>query len=300
MLRILVIVTAIFAVSPSTQAQTTLMAKWETGEIRKYLIDDEYTSKSTAGQQTFELHQSLTLDTTWEAKGTSPDGDVKLSVSIDRVRYRADGKGAAAIIQNLGFDSNAETQPKGKPEQGVAKVLKSYVGLVGEVAIDGHGNVTDFSLSDELSKKLEDTAARELAGFFGDLFTPSGLRHRLTNWLVTFPAEPSPDGATWSQELPSRFAAKIVAIRYYELVGSTRKDADTFLQVNITPQFKVSDDTKLKITTQRGDGHVYLDKETHQTREFVLRHGGSIADFGEQTFDIVYSATLRSEGHEGE
>lgn len=300
MLRILVIVIAILAGSSSTQAQSTLMTEWQDGEIRTYVIDDKYTTKSTVGQQTFELHQSLTLDTTWEAEGTLPDGGVKLNVSIDRVRYTADGKGAAAIIQNLRFDSSAEAEPKSKPEQGVTRALEGYVGPVGTVAIDGLGNVTDFSISDKLSEKLKDTGTRELAGFFGDLFTPNGLRHRLTNWLVAFPAQPMPDSKTWSQELPSRAGAKIVAIRNYELIGSARKDADTFLQINFTPQFKASDDTKLKIADQKGSGVVHLDKETHHIRDFVLRHQGRITSFSDQTFDIVYSAKLRSMPREGE
>ncbi|XZE53084.1 hypothetical protein SH139x_004804 [Planctomycetaceae bacterium SH139] len=300
MLRTLVIALTMFAGSSSAQAQSTLTTKWQDGEKRTYVIDDNYTSRSTVGQQTFELRQSLTLDTTWEVDATSPDGGVKLNVSIDRVRYTADGKGAAAIIQNLNFDSNAETEPKSKPEQGVTKALKNYVGPVGVVAIDGLGSVTEFSISDTLSEKLKDTGVRELAGFFGDLFTPNGLRHRLTNWLVAFPAGPLPDSKTWSQELPSRAGATIVAIRNYELVGSTRIDAGTFLQINFTPQFKASDDTKLKIADQKGNGVVHLDKDTHHIRDFVLRHQGRITSFSDQTFDIVYSAKLRSIPREGE
>ncbi len=299
MLRILVIAITIFAGSSSAQAQSTQMTKWQDGEKRTYVIDDKYTSRSTVGQQTFELNQTVTLYTTWEAD-VSPEGGVKLNVSIDRVRYTADGKGAAAIIQNLSFDSNAETEPKSKPEQGVTKVLESYVGPVGIVAINGLGNVTDFSFSDELSERLKDTGARELAGFFGDLFTPNGLRHRLTNWLVEFPAEPLPDGKTWSQELPSRAGPNIVAIRNYELVGSTRTDADTLLQINFTPQFKASDDSKLKIADQKGNGVVHLDKDTHHIRDFVLRHQGRITSFSDQTFNIEYSAKLRSTPREGE
>lgn len=296
MLRRLLIAIAVFAASSFTQAQTTLMTKWEDGEKRTYVIDDKYTSKSTVGEQTFELDQSLTIDTIWEAKSTLPDGGLKLSVSIDRVRYTANGKGAAAIIRNLRFDSNAGAEPRSKPEQGVAKALGTYVGPVGAVAIDGRGNVTDFSLSDELSEELNGTASRELAGFFGDLFTPSGLRHRLTNWLVAFPTEPLPDNATWSQELPSRVGAKVVAIRNYELVGSTRKGADTLVRINFTPQFKASDDTKLKVADQSGDGHVFLDTETNRIREFVLHHQGTISSFSDQKFDIVYSARVRPQG----
>ena len=300
MLRILIIAIAAVLVSSSIQAQTTLANKWETGERSAYVVDDQFSSKSTVGQRSFELRQSLKLDTTWEVEGTSPDGAVKLNVSIDRVRYTADGKGAAVMIKDLKFDSNAKAEPQSKPEQGVAEVLSSYVGPVASVAIDGRGRVTEFSLSEELSEKLKDTKSRELAGFFGDLFTSNGLRHRLTTWLVAFPAETISRGTTWSQEVPSRAGAKIVGIRKYELVGSIRKEADTFVQINLTPQFKASDDTGLKIANQNGDGLVYLDPKTHKIREFVLRHQGTITSFTDQSFNIVYSAKLRLPAPEGE
>ena len=94
---------------------------------------------------------------------------------------------------------------------------------------------------------------------------------------------------------------QIVGIRKYELVGSIRKEADTFVQINLTPQYKVGDDIPLMIANQKGDGWVYLDPKTHKIREFVLRHQGLITSFaGEQSFDIVYSAKLQSPAPEGE
>lgn len=301
MLRTPVIVIAIFAVSSSTQAQTTLMTKWEAGERLTYLIEETSTGKSGFGQQSFELQASLKLDTTWEVGGTSPDGGVKLNVTIDRVRFTSDGKGAAAMIQDLKFDSDAEVEPQSKPEQGVAEVLSNYVGSVAAVAIDERGKVTEFSLSEELSEKLKEAKSRELAGFFGSLFTSDGLRRRLTDWLVAFPSEELSDGTTWSQELPSRAGPKIVAIREYELVGAASKDADNFVQINVTPQLKARDANLFKIANQDGDGWVHLDPKTHKIKEFALRRKDIIStSFSEQSFDLVYSAKLRSSAPEGE
>lgn len=294
MLRILCIAVTAFLVSSSSQAQTAFTAKWETGEKFICVISDKYTSKSTVGQQSFELQQSLTLDTTWEVKRISPNGGVELNVCIDRVRYTADGKGGAAVIRNLSFDSNAESEAKSKPEQSVADALNNYVGAVSAVSIDRRGRVTAFSLSDELSEKLKSAMTRELAGFFGNLFTPNGLRQRLTSWIVVFPAKPVSNGETWNQELPSRAGAEIVCIRNYTLVGAIISGADTVLQIDVTPELKTSDDAKWEVTDQQGDGVVYLDQQTHQIRDFVLRHHGRIMSFSDDTFNLVYSVKLRS------
>jgi hypothetical protein len=166
--------------------------------------------------------------------------------------------------------------------------------------MDAQGKVTNFSLSEELSEKLKEAKTRELKGFFGDLFTPNGLRHRLTNWLVEFPAEELSSGTKWNQEVPSRAGAKIVGIRNYELIGSMRQDADTFLQIYLSPQFKTSGDSRSKVVDQNGVGWVYLDPETHKVTEYVLQHQGVTKSFAEHSFDIEYSAKLRSPTPEGE
>jgi hypothetical protein len=292
-LHIKIIALLLIVSSASTQAQTTLMTKWETGERLMYIIEQTFKAKSEAGQKSLELQSSLKLDTTWEVVGALPDGDVKLNVSIDRVRYTADGKGAAAMIQDLKFDSDAKAEPQSEPEEGVAEVLSSYVGAVAAVAIDGRGRVSEFSLPDELSEKLKGTMARELAGFFGDLFTSDGLRLRLTNWLVAFPAEKISNGTTWSQVVPSRGGAKIAGIRNYELVGAVTKDADNFVQINVTPQLKARDANRFMITNKDGDGWVHLDPKTHKIKEFVLRRKDIILTrYTEQSFDLAYSVKL--------
>lgn len=300
-LHIKIIALLLIVSSASTQAQTTLMTKWETGERLMYIIEETTTGESVAGQRSFGLQSSLKLDTTWEVGGASPDGDVKLNVSIDRVRYTTDGKGDAAMIQDLKFDSDAKAEPQSKPEEGVAEVLSSYMGAVAAVTIDGRGRVSEFSLPYELSEKLKGTSARKLAGFFGDLFTSDGLRLRLTNWLVAFPAEKISNGTTWSQELPSRGGAKIVGIRKYELVGAVTKDADNFVQINVTPQVKARNANSFMIANLDGDGWVHLDPKTHKIKEFVLqRKDILLTRYSEESFDLAYSVKLWSPAPQGE
>ena len=49
------------------------------------------------GPDFFELDQKLILDSMRHVKNISAKGEVELVVPIDRVRYMADGKGAAAM-----------------------------------------------------------------------------------------------------------------------------------------------------------------------------------------------------------
>jgi hypothetical protein len=269
-----------------------LNPEWKTGDTLKYEIKDEYSSKTSVSGKFFELHQKLILNTTWETKRRLPNGGVELSVRIERVRFTAEGKGAAAIIQNLTFDSQSDEEPRNKPEQGVSKVLKNYVGDVAVVKLDENQAVTDFVLSDAVSEMLNDTGTRELAGFFGDLFTRDGLRHRLTHWMLEVPDKPVSVKESWSQKLPSRVGSKIDYVREYELVESNADEGDRHLQVKLTPEFKPADGSKFKITDQSGNGSVKFDSKTHHISRFELKHTGTIMSSASQSFDIVYTAAL--------
>jgi hypothetical protein len=292
MLRLLLIAVVPFVLMTSIQAQTNLNPEWKTGDKLKYEIKDEYISKISVSGEFFELHQKLILNTTWETKRRLPNGGVEISVKIERVRFTAEGKGAAAIIQNLTFDSQSNEEPRNKPEQGVRKVLTNYVGDVAVVKLDENENVTDFVLSDAVSQTLKDTGTRELAGFFGDLFARDGLRHRLTNWMVALPDEPVSVNESWSQTVPSRIGPKIDYVREYDLVESNADKDARHLQVKFTPEFRPADGSKFKITDQSGKGSVKLDSKTHHIIEFALKHKGTIMSSANQSFDIVYTAAL--------
>src|SRR4051794_32046774 len=93
------------------QAQVALRWKWNQGEKLAYELRDNYTSRSTVDQEVFELTQDLTLDTTWHVKSLSPAGEANLVVTIGRVRFRANGKGDAAI-GTMSFDSKHKTEPR--------------------------------------------------------------------------------------------------------------------------------------------------------------------------------------------
>lgn len=168
-------------------AQTVLTAKWKQGVKLNYVIEDNYTSKSMVKDAVFELSQSLILDTAWHVKSVGTKGEAEIVVTIERVQFTADGKGAAAFIQKLRFDSKDQEEPVSTP---VLAALRRFAGQEIEVAIDERGHVSKFELSGTLNEHLADNTTRELAGLFGDVFTAIGIRHRLTNWLVAFPKEP--------------------------------------------------------------------------------------------------------------
>ena len=164
----------------STEAQTTLAPKWEVGKTLNYEIEDNaHTKMSGDDDEFFELRTTLTLDTKWKVNKVLDDGSVELDVSIDRVRFSADGKGMAALGPKLEFDSNVNDVPKVNPGKLVALVLKEYVGPAATVTINRRGGVTGFSASKDLAKLWKSGGVTEVAGFYGDIFMLDGVMNRL-------------------------------------------------------------------------------------------------------------------------
>src|SRR5271166_7112507 len=94
------VLTLLLAASQA-QAQIALLWKWNQGEKLAYVLQDNYTSKSTVGQEFFELTQELTLDTTWHVKSVGLTGEASIVVTIERVRFNANGKGEGAWIGTM-------------------------------------------------------------------------------------------------------------------------------------------------------------------------------------------------------
>jgi hypothetical protein len=87
----------------------------------------------------------------------------------------------------------------------------------------------------------------------------------------------------------------LLDIRTYELIEPLHKDADTSMQLKLTPQLKEGENSKWEIASQDGNGHVHLDPKTHKIKEFVMRHQSIMIPFwgGEHSYKTEYSVKLR-------
>jgi ribosome-binding factor A len=278
-------------------AQTVLTAKWKQGVKLNYVIEDNYTSKSMVKDAVFELSQSLILDTAWHVKSVGTKGEAEIVVTIERVQFTADGKGAAAFIQKLRFDSKDQEEPVSTP---VLAALRRFAGQEIEVAIDERGHVSKFELSGTLNEHLADNTTRELAGLFGDVFTAIGIRHRLTNWLVAFPKEPVSKSETWRHEQISRFGPLIDCVHSCTFAGAVVRDGQALFRINMNPKLKMRADDATeprakitqKITEQKGEGVAYFDERTGHIVEVVLSQHAVLESFAKMTLDTKTTAKL--------
>lgn len=79
-------------------AQTSLIGIWRAGDEFSYAIED----KNSISTGTDILNQSLKLDTNWHVKTVGVDGSAVITVTIERVRFKADQKGIPLSDNNKG------------------------------------------------------------------------------------------------------------------------------------------------------------------------------------------------------
>lgn len=282
------------------RAQTALQWKWSKGEKLAYVLQDVYTSKTTIDQDFFELTQSLTLDTTWHVKSVDLAGEANVVVTIERVRFTTDGKGGAAVGK-MNFDSQDVKEPQSKPEKSVFTALKSLLGPEITLTVNPQGRVLTFDLPKAVASAMEDQTTRELAGFFGDLFTAEGVRHRLTNWLVTLPNEPVSEKESWRGDKLSRLGKSVACVHTCTFAARVKREGLEVIKIDVKPELRLlageADKELGKITEQEGKGIVYFDNGLGRLTESTVTHRAVIQSFAKITFDAKSSAKLAVESN---
>ena len=281
------------------QAQIALRWKWNQGEKLAYVLLDNSTSKSTVGQDSFELTQDLTLDTTWHVKSVTPTGEASMVVTIERVRFRANGNGEAAV-GTMNLDLKHETELQRESEKGVFGVLKSLLGSEIALAVNAQGRVSRFELPKVLVSTMEGQVARELAGFYGDLFTADGLRYRLTNWLVALPTEPLSEKQSWQEDKPGRLGKNVPCLYSYTFAASVEREGHTAIKIEVKPELKLlgleADKNPPKIAEQDGKGIVYFDNRSGRITESVVSQRVEIlrmTGFAKMTDNLATKTTVK-------
>jgi hypothetical protein len=261
----------------SAAAETTLRWKFKQGEKLAYLIEEKDATKATSDEDVIELTQTLLLDTTWTVKAVDDSGKADIGVTIDRVRFRAEGKGVAKGIGAIDYDSKEQREPEDETWKGLKFLRSSLAAAVGAeftLKIDPQGRISDVMVPDKLAKALAATAAQELAGFFGSSFTAEGIKLKLTDWIVHLPlAAVTPKEKSWTDKRPMHKLATLALMCIYR--GPETRDGNRLERIDISPELTVQrepDKAYDKITSQEGKGVIYFDNQSGKLVEYALRH----------------------------
>jgi hypothetical protein len=245
--------------------KTELRWQFKKGEKLRYTIDENMGIKmKTRDKGAFVMSQQLVLDTTWIVERVDKSGKAALSVTIDRIRFQADGN-ADAMEVKMKYDSKEGKEPKEQAEKSVAQMFQAMVGRPITLDMNRLGEVSNVTIDEKTTAALQTDIGRELSGFFGDTFAAEGVKRRLSEAMVILPKKALARGDSWKQSAAADIAKpSAVYVRTYTYRGSEIKDRRELARIDVKAALVPQGEKGQKIKVQRGQGVIYFDKHARR------------------------------------
>jgi hypothetical protein len=249
-----------------SRAEAVLRWKFSKGEKIAYVIHVDNATKMTSGKDVFELNDTLVLDAVWTVTSVDSSGKAKIVVTIDRIRFRAVGKGEAALRENVDYDS------RNKGPAWIHSTLGSALGAEFTLMMDPQGRISGMTIPDKLVKALGTNPPQELAGFFGGSFTAEGLKRTLVDWIPPFSIDTVLANKPWTDVRPLDEVTTLSQTCTYQ--GTQTKNNRQVERINLTlkvtnkPRPGKSSDI---ISSQDAKGAMYFDSNRGRAVDYELR-----------------------------
>jgi hypothetical protein len=200
-------------------ADALVDARWSfrKGDVLRYRVTDAAVTDLRSGGNAFHLTATATIDLTATVTAVEDKGRATLSVKADRVRLDANSPMTGKVAVDTRDAAPPARPPLPKALRGVfdAVVAESLV-----VTVDSLGKVgEDAKWPAAAAEALGGGTAAELAGFFGDLFTPRGMQRRLTAFCVPLPGERVGPKVEWSVDVETGLGTVATTYRCESVTG---------------------------------------------------------------------------------
>jgi RNA polymerase sigma factor (sigma-70 family) len=256
---------------------TTLRYRFEKGGTFGYVVEKKLDSDTDANSGNKQVRTAETYDVTWKVADVDNEGNARMTLTIDRVRYQQDQHFPGKLIE---FDSKKQRNPVGQPGvvRLMAPILKAHVGAVFTCTISPRGEVHDF----KVPKKLADTV-KKTRGLTVMYSSEAFQRMLVPQGSIVLPREPVPRGASWTENAKTevqlagghaKMAVTIKATYQGEDDRSGRKLKAIGLQPTAT-KVERSPTTRLgqfTLAKHEGKGNLYIDNATGRLVESEQSH----------------------------
>jgi RNA polymerase sigma factor (sigma-70 family) len=188
-------------VGPARAQGTTLRYRFKKDDRFRYVVERKIESESDASVNVGnkQVRTTETYDVTWRVAGVDNEGNAKMTLTLDRVRYLSDQHFPGKMLE---FDSSKHRNPVGLAGMVriMSPILKAQVGAVFTCTMSPRGEMSDF----KVPKKLLDTVKKTRG--VSPLYTPQAFKQLLSHRSVVLPRDSIVKGAVWNQKGESQHA----------------------------------------------------------------------------------------------
>jgi RNA polymerase sigma factor (sigma-70 family) len=252
------------AAAPARARGTTLRYKFKEGDKFGYVV--EYRTENRSGVPGFGrvVVITRTYDVTWKVTGIDSDGNARMTLTIDRLRYLEDDGVPAGTME---FDSQKHKNPVGIPAVAriLSPILKAHVGAEFTCTMSPRGEISNFKVPKKLASVIKNTQ-----GVKAMYSSQSFERQLARQGSVVLPREPVSKDAGWNERIEGAVAvghAKITVDTRATYKGEAERGGKKLAEVALKPTastLEVNPKSALGPYTLKGDegkGHLLFDND---------------------------------------
>ena len=177
----------------TAEGQTLLRWKLSQGDQFHYRIEE----KARLGNKALGLTETLRMDTTWRV-GKTEHGMADIAIRIGQIRFAGEGDVGQGPFK-WEYDSSVG-KAEGQGAKAVREVFGAMIAAEIQMKMGPLGGIGDPRFPKELADLLDNNTARELAGFFGETVSSTGIKRALALVAVGLPKNATTEGTAWTNK----------------------------------------------------------------------------------------------------
>jgi RNA polymerase sigma factor (sigma-70 family) len=180
------------APAPARAPGTTLRYQFKEGDQFRYVVEKKTENTTTAGGFERAGSTTQTYDVTWRVTGVDSDGNARVALTVDRLRYVED----CGFPGKVEFDSRKNKNPVGVPAvvRILAPILKAQVGAEFTCTVSPRGEVRDFKVPKKVANAVMNTQGMQ------GLYSADFFKQQLAcQGCIILPRGPIAKGFGWSE-----------------------------------------------------------------------------------------------------
>jgi RNA polymerase sigma factor (sigma-70 family) len=197
------------AAVPVRARGTTLRFRFRPGEQLHYVIESRIEMETSAPGFFEQVNATThTYDVTWKVAGVDAEGNARVTLTVDRLRFVLDN----SIAGRVEFDSKKHKMPVGSAPivKARATILRAYAGSEFTCTVSPRGEVRDFTIPRKFADAVRRSPGLRL------LHSPDSLQQQLAcPGCVVLPGEALSRGVTWKEQTGTSVIGGLVRLAVY-------------------------------------------------------------------------------------
>jgi RNA polymerase sigma factor (sigma-70 family) len=287
------------ALVPGRPRGTVLRYKFKEGDTFTYVTEKKSDTRTTTAAIDRQVAITHTYDVTWKVTRVDGDGNARVTLTIDRVRYVDEE--SFPVARALEFDSRKQKSPAGQPAMVriLSPLLRAHVGAEFTCLVSPRGEVSDF----KMPKKLADVV-RSIQGLESQYSVESFKQQLACQGGVVLPREPVFADAGWNERADVTVAAgreKLGLDIRATYKGETAREGRRLADIALKPTASTLDAARpsglgaFTLKSHEGKGQMLFDNDKCRLVETEMTHDLEMESFAPgQTDKITWKVKLTS------